>query len=146
MTEIIYAIQVVLAVMFALWTYDRYAKRWSAILGEDVAHASVHDVADMSGMNDDYHSGYVLVSYGYSVSGKRYFGSFRRARFERHDYPKGREITVFYFRDAPAEHWLYKPPSRWAIFWKAFGLPALLLVLTYIPLIFIDLLISLRAG
>ena len=74
MTDIIHAIQVVLAVMFALWTYDRYAKRWPAILGKDVALANVHDVADMSGMNDDYHSGYVLVSYGYSVSGKRYFG------------------------------------------------------------------------
>ena len=42
MTEIIYAIQVVLAIMFALWTYDRFAKRWSATLGEEVVKGSVH--------------------------------------------------------------------------------------------------------
>ena len=104
MLRIIYAIQAAIAVVVALWTYDRPVKRWPAILGKDVAHASVQDVADMSGMNDDYHSGPVLVSYGYSVSGKRYFDSFRRARFERHDYPRGHGITVLYFRDAPAKH------------------------------------------
>ena len=105
-TEIIYAIQVAIAVVIALWTYDRYAKRWTAILGDDVANASVYDVADMSGMDDAYDSGYVIDSYGYSVVGKCHFGALRRARFERHDCPKGHEIKVFYFRDAPAKHWL----------------------------------------
>ena len=52
MLEIIYAIQVVLAIMFALWTYDRYAKRWPATLGDDVVTGSVVDV------------GYLVVSEG----------------------------------------------------------------------------------
>ena len=154
MTEIIYAIQVVLAVMFALWTYDRYAKRWPATLGDDVVTGSVVDVGYLVVSEG---GGYVIVSYGYSVSGTRYFGSFNRDlpfgttgyEFEdqmRKEYPKGYEVTVFYYRDSPAEHWLHKPPPSWAIFWKAFWLPALLLVLTYIPLMFINLLISLRAG
>ena len=43
MLEIIYAIQVVLAIMFALWTYDRYAKRWPVTLGDDVVTGSVVD-------------------------------------------------------------------------------------------------------
>ena len=158
MTAIIYAIQVVLAVIFATWTYDRYAKRWSATLGDDVVIGSVVDVGFLhlppSGASAN---GYVIVSYGYSVSGNRYFGSFYREldnwttpqEFEdkmRKEYPKGYEVTVFYYRDSPAEHWLHKPPPKWAILWKAFWLPALLLGLTYIPLMFINLLISLQAG
>lgn len=158
MTEIICAIQVVLAVMFALWTYDRYAKRWSATLGDDVVTGSVVDVGYLHlPPSSASPNGYVIVSYGYSVSDKRYFGSFYREldnwtnpqEFEdkmRKEYPKGYEVTVFYYRDSPAEHWLHKPPPTWAIFWKAFRLPALILVLTYIPLMFINLLISLRAG
>ena len=158
MLEIIYAIQVVLAIMFALWTYDRYAKRWPVTLGDDVVTGSVVDVGYLHlPPSSASPNGYVIVSYGYSVSDKRYFGSFYREldnwtnpqEFEdkmRKEYPKGYEVTVFYYRDSPAEHWLHKPPPRWAIFWKAFWLPALLLVLTYIPLMFISLLISLRAG
>ena len=158
MTEIIFAIQVVLSVMFALWTYDRYAKRRSAILGDDVVTGSVVDVGYLHlPPSSASRNGYVIVSYGYLVSDKRYFGSFYREldswttpqEFEdkmRKEYPKGYEVTVFYYRDSPAEHWLHKPPPTWAILWKAFWLPALLLVLTYIPLMFINLLISLRAG
>lgn len=153
MTEIIYAIQVVLTVVFALWTYDRYAKRWSAILGDDVVTGSVVDV----GYVQSEGGGCVIISYGYSVFGTRYFGSFNRnlpawelgAEFEdkmRREYPKGYKVTVFYYRDSPAEHWLHKPPTKWGVFWKAFRLPVLLLVLTYIPLMFINLLVSLRAG
>ena len=63
-TEIIYAIQVAIAFVIALWTYDRYAKRCAAILGDDAANASVYDVADISGMDDNYDSGYDIVSHG----------------------------------------------------------------------------------
>ena len=102
MTDIIYAVQVVLAVVFALWTYDRYAKRRSATLGDDVVTGSVVDV----GYVQSEGGGYVIISYGYSVSGTRYFGSFNRGlpawtagyEFEdkmRKEYPKGYEVTVF---------------------------------------------------
>ena len=69
------------------------------------------------------------MSYGYSVAGTRYFGSFvppwrhlvgldfkmRTAELEaifREKYPKGYEVRVFYYRDSPAEHWLDSPPLK----------------------------------
>ena len=105
--------------------------------------------------------GSVIVSYGYSVAGTRYFGSFvppwrrlvgfdfnrRPAELEaifREKYPKGYEVRVFYYRDSPAEHWLDSPPSKWAVLWKAVWLPLVILALTYIPLMFINLLIYLQ--
>ena len=72
MLEIIYAIQVVLAIMFALWTYDRYAKRWPVTLGDDVVTGSVVDVGYLHlPPSSASPNGYVIISYGYSVSGTR---------------------------------------------------------------------------
>ena len=62
----------------------------------------------------------------------------------REEYPKGYEVRVFYFRGSPVEHWLHNPPSKLAVFGKAVGVPFLILVLTYIPLMFINLLIYLQ--
>ena len=67
MTDLIYAIQVVIAVVIGLWTYDRYAKRWTSTLGEDVVSGYVNDVGYVAGEG----GGSVIVSYGYSVAGKR---------------------------------------------------------------------------
>ena len=153
MTEIIYAIQVVLAVMFALWTYDRYAKRWSATLGEEVVEGSVHR-ADLVPVG---HIGQWLVYYGYEVRGKRYLFSFEAREFKalpneaglekfRGSYPIGYGLTVFYWKEDPSVHWLHKPPSKGAILSKALDVPLLVLVLTNVPLLFIHWLISMQAG
>ena len=104
--------------------------------------------------------GSILVSYAYSVKGTRFYGAFspsiwidgvswKTSMYEvedrmREEYPKGYEVRVFYFRGSPVEHWLDKPPSKWAIFNKAHGLPLVILVLTNIPLMFINLLIDLQ--
>ena len=157
MTEVIYAIQVAIAIVLGLWTYNRYAKRWTCTLGDDVVSGYVNDVGYVAGEG----GGSVIVSYGYSVAGTRYFGSFvppwrrlvgfdfnrRPAELEaifREKYPKGYEVRVFYYRDSPAEHWLDSPPSKWAVFWKAVWLPLVILALTYTPLMFINLLIYLK--
>ena len=157
MTDLIYAIQVVIAVVIGLWTYDRFAKRWTSTLGDDVVPGYVNDVGYVAGEG----GGSVIVSYAYSVAGTRYFGSFvppwrhlvgfdfkmRTAELEaifREKYPQGYEVRVFYFRDSPAEHWLDSPPSKWDVFWKAVWLPLVILALTYIPLMFINLLIYLQ--
>ena len=156
--EIIFALQVVALVVILLWTYDRYAKRWTSTLGDDVVSGYVNDVGYVAGEG----GGSVIVSYGYSVAGTRYFGSFvppwrrlvgfdfnrRPAELEaifQEKYPKGYEVRVFYYRDSPAEHWLDSPPSKWAVLWKAVWLPLVILALTYIPLMFINLLIYLQA-
>lgn len=157
MTEAIYAIQVAIAVSLGLWTYNRFAKRWTSTLGDNEVFGYVSDVGYVAGEG----GGSVIVSYGYSVAGTRYFGSFvppwrhvvgfnlkmRAAELEaifREKYPKGCEVRVFYFRDSPAEHWLESPPSKWAVAWKAVWLPLVILALTYTPLIFIHLLIYLQ--
>ena len=44
MTDLIYATQVVIAVVIGLWTYHRYAKRWTSTLGDDVVSGYVNDV------------------------------------------------------------------------------------------------------
>ena len=113
MTEVIYAIQATIAVALGLWTYNRFAKRWTSTLGDDVVSGYVNDVGYVAGEG----GGSVIVSYGYSVDGTQYFGSFvppwrhllgfdfkmRTAELEaifREKYPKGYEVRVFYFPDS----------------------------------------------
>ena len=153
MTKIIYATQAVLAVMCALWTYDRYAKRWPATLGNDVVTGSVQRADFVL----DGHIGQWLVSYGYEVRGRRYFDSFEARDFKartneaglekfRESYPIGYGLTVFYWKEDPSVHWLHKPPSTKAVFSNALDVPLLVLVLTNVPLLFVHWLISMQAG
>ena len=44
MTEVIYAIQVSIAVVLGLWAYNHLAKRWTSTLGDDVVSGYVNDV------------------------------------------------------------------------------------------------------
>ena len=60
MTDLIYAIQVAIAVVIGLWTYDRYAKRWASSLGDDVVSGYVNDVEYVAGEG----GGFVIVFYG----------------------------------------------------------------------------------
>ena len=156
MTEVIHAIQVAIAVVTSLWIYNRFAKRWTATLGDDVVTGTVTDVGYVASEG----GGSILVSYAYSVKGTRFYGAFspsiwidgvswKTSMYEvedrmREKYPKGYEVRVFYFRGSPVEHWLHNPPSKLAVFGKAVGVPFLILVLTYIPLMFINLLIDLQ--
>ena len=156
MTEVIYFIQVAIAIVICLWIYNRFAKRLTATLGDDVVTGTVTSVGYVATEG----GGYISVSYAYSVNGTRFYGelmptkridgiSWRTSMHEqeeriREEYPKGYEVRVFYFRESPVEHWLHKPPSKWAIFDKAHVLPLVILVLTNIPLMFINLLIDLQ--
>ena len=156
MTEVIHAIQVAIAVAINFWIYNRVAKRWTATLGDDVVTGTVTSVGYVASEG----GGYISVSYAYSVKGTRFYGAFnpsiwidgvswKTSMYEveekmREEYPKGYEVRVFYFRGSPVEHWLHKAPSKLAIFWKAIWLPLVILVLTNIPLMFINLLIDLQ--
>lgn len=152
--EIIFALQVVALVVILLWTYDRYAKRWVAIWGNDSVDGRYDRVDSYS-----HNSGREFkVEYVYVVDGRRYFGSFTPEGFgfkwyhtadakEKLEakYPRGGQFKVFYWRDGPATHWLHNPPSRRAVLWKAFGLPLIILILIYVPLLFAQFLIILSA-
>ena len=156
MTAVIHAIQVAIAVAINFWIYNRVAKRWTATLGDDVVTGTVTSVGYVASEG----GGYISVSYAYSVKGTRFYGAFspsiwidgvswKTSMYEveekmREEYPKGYEVRVFYFRGSPVEHWLHKAPSKLAIFWKAIWLPLVILVLTNIPLMFINLLIYLQ--
>ena len=156
MTEVIHAIQVAIAVAINFWIYNRIAKRWTATLGDDVVTGTVTSVGYVASEG----GGYISVSYAYSVNGTRFYGAFNPSKWidgvswktsmyeveerMREEYPKGYEVRVFYFRGSPVEHWLHKAPSKLAIFWKAIWLPLVILVLTNIPLMFINLLIDLQ--
>ena len=156
MTEVIYFIQAEIAIVISFWIYNRLAKRWTATLGDDVVTGTVTSVGYVASEG----GGYISVSYAYSVKGTRFYGAFnpsiwldgvswKTSMYEveekmREEYPKGYEVRVFYFRGSPVEHWLHKAPSKLAIFWKAIWLPLVILVLTNIPLMFINLLIDLQ--
>lgn len=157
--EVISVIQSIMAIAMSLWTYSRYCRRWATIYGDDIVVGQVNDVGYVASEG----GGSIIVSYEYSVAGKRYFGSFTppwrhligfksRRRAEeleailRKQYPKGFEVRVFYFRGSPAEHWLDTPPSKWAVFRKALWLPLLTLVLICLPLCFVQLLIHLSTS
>jgi hypothetical protein len=156
MTEVIYFIQIEIAIVISFWIYNRLTKRWTATLGDDVVTGTVTSVGYVASEG----GGFISVSYAYSVNGTRFYGAFtpsiwidgiswKTSKYEleermREKYPKGYEVRVFYFRKSPVEHWLHKPPSKWAIFRKASWLPLVILVLTNIPLMFINLLIDLQ--
>ena len=57
------------------------------------------------------------------------------------EYLTGRTVKVFYFKESPAEHWLDVPPDQLLVFFKAIGIPLLILILSNVPLLFIDYLI-----
>ena len=44
MTEVIYFIQVEIAIVISFWIYNRVAKRWTATLGDDVVTGTVTSV------------------------------------------------------------------------------------------------------
>ena len=66
----IFIIQVIISVVILLWSYDRYAKRWGTTLGN---HSVEGTYTRVDYVPQDF-GGYI-VTYGYTVNGKRYFGS-----------------------------------------------------------------------
>ena len=90
MIELIFAAQIGIALVALLWSYDRYAKRWVATRGNDVVIGSVNDVGYVAGEG----GGSIVVSYGYSVDGIRYYGAFNPSLFE--------EIESFQFQNSHA--------------------------------------------
>jgi len=72
MTEVIYFIQVAIAIVISFWIYNRFAKRWTATLGDDVVTGTVTNVGYVASEG----GGYIAVSYAYSVKGTRFYGAF----------------------------------------------------------------------
>ena len=147
----------VIAVLVFLWTsVKRYNRRLGVRLGSYFTEGRVSRV-------DFVHAGesrYFLASYGYAVRGIDYYGGFGIPGFSeygflmstdeileklRKKYPVGYKVRVFYYKDSPIEHWLHKPPPKWAVFWKAVAKPLLVLVIVLVPLGFVDLLITLSS-
>ena len=148
-TDWVFHIQAVIFMVISLWSYNRYAKRWDSALGRYSVKGTYTRV--------DYNSAHstYIVSYGYTVNGKRYAGSINRSiwsfsllssieqKFEtlKKEYLTGRTVKVFYSKEFPTEHWLNVPPSQLSVFFKAIRIPLLILILSNIPLLFIDYLI-----
>ncbi|MDC0172151.1 hypothetical protein OAK26_00155 [Gammaproteobacteria bacterium] len=144
----IFIIQVIISVVILLWSYDRYAKRWGTTLGN---HSVEGTYTRVDYVPQDF-GGYI-VTYGYTVNGKRYFGSIEWSILHfgllssieenietlKKEYLTGRTVKVFYWEESPNEHSLNIPPST--PFFRAIGIPLLILILSNIPLLFIDYLI-----
>ncbi|MGB2358866.1 MAG: DUF3592 domain-containing protein [Porticoccaceae bacterium] len=147
----IFVTQVVITIAVLLWSYDRYAKRRDTALGRFSVEGAYTRV--------DYIAGefpHVLISYSYTVDGKSYFGSISQSilsisfssNIEEHveatkkEYLAGRTVKVFYYQESPSEHWINAPPSQELVLIKAAGIPLLILILSNVPLLFIDYLIT----
>ena len=155
-TDVILLLEAVAVLIFIWVSINRYNQRLGATFGSHFAEARVSRV-------DFVHAGearYFLASYGYAVRGIDYYGGFGVPGFSeygflmstdeileklRKKYPVGYKVRVFYFKDSPIEHWLHKPPTKWAIFWRAVVKPLIVLVIVLIPLGFVDLLITLSS-
>ena len=61
MTDVIYAIQVAIAVLVSLWIYDRLAKRWTATLGDDVVTGTVTSVGYVASEGGGLHLCFVCL-------------------------------------------------------------------------------------
>lgn len=147
----IFFIQVLISIIIVLWGYQRYAKRWSTSLGRDSVEGVYTRVDFIEG-----ESAYYAISYRYTVSGKRYFGSISRSHLSfglfsdtdenieelKKEYLSGKSVSVFYYKESPVEHWLNIPPSHLLVFFKSVDFPLLILILSNVPLLFIDFLIT----
>ena len=115
-------IQIVITIIIFLWGYDRFSKRWSTTLGRYSVDGSYTRVDYMSGEGGASY----MVSYGYTVDGKRYFGAINRSILSmsllvsieenveklQKEYLTGRTVRVFYCKESPSEHWINSPPSQ----------------------------------
>ena len=146
----IFLIQIVITIIIFLWSYDRFSKRWSTALGRYSVDGAYTRVDYIAGEGASY-----MISYCYAVDGKRYFGAINRSILSmsfllsieenveklQEEYLTGRPVKVFYFKESPTEHWLDFPPDHLLVFFKAIGIPLLILILSNVPLLFIDYLI-----
>ena len=155
-TDVILLLEAVAVLIFIWVSINRYNQRLGATFGSHFAEGRVSRVDCMpAGESKSF-----LVSYGYAVRGIDYFGGFGVPGFSeygflmstdeileklRKKYPVGYKVRVFYYKDSPIEHWLHKPPTKWAIFLRAVAKPLIVLVIVLIPLGFVDLLITLSS-
>ena len=154
LTDVILLLETVAILVFFWAGINRYNRRLVATLGSHFTEGRVSRVEfERTGK-----SGHFLASYGYAVRGVDYYGDFGVSEVSvseflmstdeileklRKKYPVGYKLRVFYYKDAPTEHWLHKAPTKSAIFWKAVAKPLLLLVIVLLPLGFFDWLIIL---
>ena len=153
-TDVILLLEIVAILVFVWAGINRYNRRLVATLGSHFTEGRVSRVEfERTGK-----SGHFLASYGYAVRGVDYYGDFGVSEVSvseflmstdeileklRKKYPVGYKLRVFYYKDAPTEHWLHKAPTKSAIFWKAVAKPLLLLVIVLLPLGVFDWLIIL---
>ena len=156
LTDVILLLETVAILVFFWAGINRYNRRLVATLGSHFTEGRVSRVDCMpAGESKSF-----LVSYGYAVRDIDYFGGFGVPGFSeygflmstdeileklRKKYPVGYKIRVFYFKDSPIEHWLHKPPTKWAIFLRAVAKPLIVLVIVLILLGFVDLLMTLSS-
>jgi hypothetical protein len=100
----------------ALYTYDRYAKRWSAITGVHQCDAKVV----FSEVCIDGHSRkQAVVVYAYSVNGRHYKGHLKPPKTRLAEFieqmPIGTEIPVYFAAREPAFSTPYVPPTNLAL-------------------------------
>jgi hypothetical protein len=97
----------------ALYTYDRYAKRWSVITGVHQRDAKVV----FSEICIDGHSRkQAVVVYAYSVNGRQYKGQLKPPKARLAEFieqmPVGTEIPVYFAEREPAFSTPYIPPTN----------------------------------
>ena len=108
------ATNVIVVCVFGLVAYDRYAKRWSAKTGNySVPGKITWSERMLIGKKR------TLISYSYRVAGTLYNGEihppFHRIDETIRDYPKGKEITVFYAQKDPGFSRVDKPAGHFDI-------------------------------
>lgn len=96
-----------------LYTYDRYAKRWSAITG---LHQTDARVVFSEVCIDGHARKQALVIYTYTVNGKHFKGHLAQPKtnlqafIEKH--PVGTEIPLYYAHRDPAFSSPFVPPTK----------------------------------
>ena len=121
-------------ILFSLFTYNTYAKRWSSKTGKHSTTGRITWSGEIPGGKPPY-----LVSYSYHVDGALYNGQlsipFLKVDETIKENPKGKEITVYYAKKEPGFSLANKPPTHYQIIGKSL-LTHLLLPLFIINLIF----------
>ena len=114
----------VILIIFGLFTYDKYAKRWTATTGQ--YHVNGRITWSEMGTSLTQHTGkqQALISYSYHVNGQLFNGEMDTGLYPEKlikAYPRGKPVIIYYSPKEPSFSNVDAPSSLFNLLVKTIG-------------------------
>ena len=136
----------IIVIIFCGLAYDKYAKRWGATTGKYRTKGTITWSEHGAFVTNSNPGPEALISYAFTAEGKLYNGTIFTGIFGKRlvkQYPRGKEVTIFYAPRDPSFSRAERPPSQSALIGDAVSHYLIFpLAVINIPLLFIYWLIG----